>query len=121
MSGGEQMNQVTVYTSATCSYCQQAKAFLNENGVQYTERDVSVDRGAQKALEDMGAMGVPVIVVGTEIIRGFDKGRLEALFGKLIVECPECRQKLRLPRNKGTLKVTCKMCQAAFKVNSNRD
>lgn len=114
------MNPVTVYTSPTCGYCKQAKAFLAENGVPYIERDVSVDKGAQKALEELGAMGVPVIVVGTEIIRGFDKGRLETLFGKLIIECPECRQKLRLPRGKGTLKVTCKSCQATFKVNSNR-
>jgi len=65
-------------------------------------------------------MGVPVIVVGTEVIRGFDKARLETLFGKLIIECPTCRQKLRLPRNKGILKVTCKTCQAIFKVNSDR-
>lgn len=120
IGGGDEMDQVTVYTSPTCGYCKQAKAFLEENGVDYTERDVSVDRGAQKDLEDMGAMGVPVIVVGSEIIRGFDKARLEALFGKLIVECPECRQRLRLPRNKGTLKVTCKACQAVFKVNSDR-
>ncbi len=114
------MDQVVVYTSPTCGYCVQAKVFLKENGVTYVERDVSVDREAQKALQDMGAEGVPVIVVGLEIIRGFDKARLEILFGKLIIECPKCRQKLRLPRNKGTLKVTCKACQEIFKVDSNR-
>lgn len=114
------MEQVILYSSPTCGYCQQAKMFLRENGVDYIDKDVSVDRTAQAELQTMGAMGVPVIVVGKEIIRGFDKARLEVLFGKLVIECPKCRQKLRLPRNKGTLQVTCKACGEVFRVNSNR-
>ncbi len=33
----------------------------------------------------------------------------------VIVKCPECKQKLRLPRGKGNLTVTCKMCKYEFK------
>lgn len=114
------MENVTIYTSPTCGYCHQAKAFLKENGVPFIEKDVSKDREAQMELQNMGAMGVPVIVIGKEVMMGFDKPRLDALFGKLVIECPKCRQKLRLPRNKGKLKVTCKNCQEIFMVNSNR-
>lgn len=114
------MDKVVVYTSPTCGYCQQAKTFLRDNGVSFIEKDVSIDRQAQMDLENMGAMGVPVIVVGDEIIRGYDRNRLEMLFGKLIVECPSCRKRLRLPRNKGTLQVTCAGCQTVFRVNSNK-
>ncbi len=35
--------QVTVYTTPTCSHCQQVKSFLTELGVQYKEIDVSAD------------------------------------------------------------------------------
>lgn len=33
----------------------------------------------------------------------------------VIVKCPECKQKLRLPKGKGNLVVTCKMCKYEFK------
>jgi ribosomal protein L37AE/L43A len=32
-----------------------------------------------------------------------------------IVKCPQCKQKLRLPKNKGNLVVTCKTCKHEFK------
>jgi len=33
----------------------------------------------------------------------------------LIIKCPKCSQKLRLPRHKGQLIVTCKNCNFKFK------
>jgi len=33
----------------------------------------------------------------------------------LIIRCPKCSQKLRLPRHKGVLIVTCKNCNFKFK------
>lgn len=114
------MEEVVIYTSATCGYCQKAKAFLNENGVPYTEMHVDTDSLALKAYNTLGVQGVPVIVYGKEKIIGFDRERLEALFGKLIIECPECRKKLRLPKNKGVLEVNCPQCSAVFRVNTTR-
>ena len=120
MSWGDWMQTVTVYSTQTCGYCKQAKTFLKENGVSFTEKDVNADPEAQREMQNMKAQGVPVIVVDGEIIMGFDKPRLEKLFGKLVVECPECRKKLRLPRNKGTLAVKCPSCGHGFRVDSNK-
>lgn len=114
------MKQVIIYSSDSCGYCQKAKAFLKENGVQFIEKKVDIDPIAQKEMMAMKAQGVPVIKVEDEIIMGFDLPRLEALFGKKIVECPSCRVKIRLPKNKGTLKVTCPKCNQSFKVDSNK-
>ena len=114
------MKTVTVYSSATCGYCHQVKAFLKENGVSYTEKNVDTDATAQKEMMAMKAQGVPVIKVDDEIIMGFNRPRLEALFGKLIAECPQCRTKVRLPRNKGTLQVTCPNCKHVFRVDSSK-
>lgn len=33
----------------------------------------------------------------------------------IIIKCPKCKQKLRLPRGKGNLVVSCKACKYEFK------
>ncbi len=75
------MKNVVVYTSNTCGYCHEAKKYLDENNVAYTEKNVSTDMEARKELMDQGFMGVPVILVDDEVIQGFDKRRLETLLG----------------------------------------
>lgn len=71
--------KVTVFTSNTCGYCHMAKDYLNENNIEFEEKNVSTDAAARKELMSQGFMGVPVIYVGDEVIQGFDKGRLEEL------------------------------------------
>lgn len=66
----------------------------------------------------LGARGVPTFKAGDEVIIGFDRARLMRLAGTRIIECPQCRTRLRIPKGKGTLKVTCSQCKAQFKVNS---
>lgn len=74
---------IKIYTTPTCGYCHQAKRFLDERGVHYTEYDVSRDRGAaEEMVNKTGQMGVPVIVVDSEVIVGFDRGRLEQLLAR---------------------------------------
>lgn len=71
---------VKIYTTPTCGYCHQAKSFMKERGVQFTEYDVSRDRAAAQEMVSLtGQMGVPVIVVDEEVIIGFDRQRLESL------------------------------------------
>lgn len=114
------MQKVIVYSSDSCGYCRMAKEWLKENGVPFEEKNVNTDPQARREMEEMKAAGVPIIAVGNEVIIGFDKPRLEALFGKKIIECPSCRQKLRVPRQKGILQVTCPKCQHQMKVDSNQ-
>jgi len=74
------MMNVTLYTSPTCGYCHQAKAYLAQNGVKYIERDVSVDMAAADEIMKLtGQTGVPVIVVDDQPIIGFDRARLDQL------------------------------------------
>jgi glutaredoxin 3 len=57
-----------------------AKEFLSSKNVNFEAIDVSAD---EKALQEMinktGAMGTPVIVVGDEVVRGWDRGKVERL------------------------------------------
>lgn len=36
----------------------------------------------------------------------------------VVVKCPKCSQKLRLPRKKGNIVVTCKSCRFEFKMRT---
>ena len=74
---------IRIYTTPTCGYCHQAKRFLSERGVKFTEYDVSRDRAAaDEMVRTTGQMGVPVIVVDGQAVIGFDRARLEQLLAK---------------------------------------
>jgi len=71
---------VTIYSTPTCHFCNQAKEFFTENNIEYTEHDVAADQEkAQEMVQKSGQMGVPVIFVGEEMAIGFDEGRLRTL------------------------------------------
>ncbi|MBU2103232.1 MAG: glutaredoxin family protein [Candidatus Omnitrophota bacterium] len=71
---------IKIYSTPTCPYCKMVKNYLSSKGIPYTDYDVSVN---QVALEEMtkqtGQMGVPVVVIGDQVIIGFDQARIDAL------------------------------------------
>ena len=59
-----------------------AKDFLKSKNIPYTEYDVAADlEKRQEMIEKSQQMGVPVIMVGEDILVGFDKARLAKLVG----------------------------------------
>jgi len=73
---------VKVYSTPTCPYCNQAKDFLKEKGIEFEEIDVSQDTAAAQAMiEKTGQMGVPVIEIEGEAIVGFNKPKMIELLG----------------------------------------
>lgn len=72
--------KIVVFTTPTCSYCNNAKRYFREKNLRFTEVDVSRD---QKAAQDMqrrtGQMGVPVILINNRPIVGFDVSRINSL------------------------------------------
>lgn len=71
---------VTIYTTPTCHFCKAAKAFFAEHNIPYAEHNVAADRAkAEEMIHKSGQMGVPVILVGDEMIIGFDEPRLRTL------------------------------------------
>jgi glutaredoxin len=56
------------------------KEFLSDHGIAYTAYNVAEDPAALAALEARtGQRATPVVVVGDEVVIGFDRGRLQRL------------------------------------------
>ena len=75
------MEKVIIFTSPTCTHCKAAKAFMQDKGIEFEEKDVSKDMEARQELISKGYRGVPIIRVGEEDVVGFDQARLNSLLG----------------------------------------
>ena len=76
------MKKVEIYSTPTCTYCQVAKEFFKQNGVEYTEYDVAADEARRAIMvEKSGQMGVPVIDVEGTIIVGYDEAKIKETLG----------------------------------------
>ena len=87
--------------------------YLQEKGIEYEEKDVNKDPQARQEFAGRGLNGVPSFVIGNEVVQGLDKGRIETLLKRMVIKCESCSAKLRVPRGKGTIKVTCPKCQSS--------
>jgi glutaredoxin-like YruB-family protein len=72
---------IETYTSPTCPFCHQAKAYLNAHNIKYTDFDVTDPKNAQAMIDKSGQMGVPVIDIEGKIIVGFDKAAIDKELG----------------------------------------
>lgn len=71
---------VTIYSTPSCHFCNEAKTFFKDNDVAYTEHDVAADQEKrQEMMELTGQMGVPVIRIGDDVIIGFDEPKIREL------------------------------------------
>ncbi len=71
--------QVIVYSTTWCGFCKAAKQYFDSKKVAYTEINVEQDMAAgQQIVEETGQMGVPVIRIGSHLIVGFDRPKIDA-------------------------------------------
>jgi glutaredoxin-like YruB-family protein len=76
------MNKIIVYSLPTCGYCQSAKKYFKNLGVEFTEVSVDKDPEAQKEMIiKSGQFSVPVIDINGQILVGFQKSSIDALLG----------------------------------------
>jgi glutaredoxin 3 len=81
------MSKVTIYSTASCHFCNLAKDFFKANSVDYTEYNVGEDvEKRDEMIEKTGQMGVPVIAIENEggeeqVVVGFEEGKIKELLG----------------------------------------
>ena len=76
------MKEVTIYSTPTCHFCHMTKDFLNENNIPFKDYNVAIDlEKRQEMVDKSGQMGVPVILIGDEVMVGFNKEKLSEALG----------------------------------------
>ncbi|MBP1917393.1 glutaredoxin-like YruB-family protein [Lederbergia galactosidilyticus] len=74
------MNQITVYTTSTCPYCDMMKNFLKEKEIPFKEVNVQQDPiAANRLVQTTGQMGVPQTEINGQWVLGFDPNRVMQL------------------------------------------
>ncbi len=79
--------KVVIFTQPDCPPCHVVKEFLEERGVEFEERDISLDPTAvQDLTQKYNSRSTPTLVIGSsvseEVMIGFDPDRLDQLLGK---------------------------------------
>jgi glutaredoxin 3 len=71
---------ITMFTTDWCPVCQRARAFLTENGMTFTERDIDRDERARDELKRRtGKSSIPTIEVDGKLLEpGFSEGAVMA-------------------------------------------
>lgn len=70
---------VIMYTTSSCPACVAAKSYFARKGISYDERDVNTSSAAMQEFRQLGGRGVPLILVGSERMEGFNSQRLDQL------------------------------------------
>jgi glutaredoxin-like YruB-family protein len=74
--------RVVVFSTPTCSFCNMAKKYFRERGIQFRDVDVSRDPAvARDMIHRSGQGGVPVIDIGGRLVIGFDRPKIDQLLG----------------------------------------
>ena len=74
---------IILFSQPGCPPCDWLKAYLTAKGIVFEVKDVSSDADAARQLiEKYHSRSTPTLVVGGEVIVGFDPERLEQLFSK---------------------------------------
>ncbi|HEY0584542.1 MAG TPA: glutaredoxin family protein [Pseudoduganella sp.] len=68
------MPYVVMYATATCPYCAKARSYMAARGIPYEERSA----GNSLEFRQLGGRGVPLFVIGPEVLHGFSPAALDA-------------------------------------------
>jgi glutaredoxin len=69
---------VVMISTSWCGYCRSARAFFHANDIDFEEIDAELTQSAS-IREMYRRNGVPMIIVGDTLVRGFNERRLREL------------------------------------------
>jgi len=74
--------KITVYSTPSCPWCRKVKQYFKSLGIPFKDVDVSKNpKKAEEMYRKSGQMGVPVVVMGNQVIVGFDKAKIDKILG----------------------------------------
>lgn len=78
-SGSTQISsqpEIILYGTTWCGYCDAAREFFKANGIAYTDLDTEKSTEGYEGYKKLGGGGVPLIVIGTKTMRGYNEAGL---------------------------------------------
>lgn len=63
---------ITMYSTASCYYCGKARAWFRQHDIPWDECDVEQDSGCRATFDAHGALGTPLMRVGSRWHLGFE-------------------------------------------------
>ena len=76
-------DDVVMYSTSWCPYCRKARLFFRQANVPYTEYDVEKSASAYEEYQRISGRGVPVIVIGDQVIQGFNQPAIKKALTEL--------------------------------------
>jgi glutaredoxin-like YruB-family protein len=71
--------RVILYSQPGCPPCFAARNYLKAKNIAFEYKDVQADPQALRELMDLNSRSTPTLVVGSEVLIGFDPTQLDAL------------------------------------------
>ena len=65
-------NQVFLYATEWCGYCQKTREFFRENNISYVEYDIEKSEWANREHKRLGGEGVPLVKINGKVIHGYN-------------------------------------------------
>ncbi len=79
----EGSEKIIIYSASWCPYCKKLKETLNKNGISYTEYDIEKSIIAQFEFRSLGGSGVPLSIIGEDVIYGYQPEVIQASLAKI--------------------------------------
>lgn len=76
------MPSITMYATSWCGHCRRAREYFASRGIAYTEVDVEASPEGNRRFKELGGKGVPLIVAGDKVMRGFSPDGFEQLLAR---------------------------------------
>jgi glutaredoxin len=80
-ASGAAAASVTMYSTSWCGHCKNARRFFASKGIAYRDIDVENSPEARREFKQLGGSGVPLILVGSKAMSGWDPEGFAALYG----------------------------------------
>ncbi len=78
------MSKITVYTTEPCAFCARVKGLLRTRDLEFAEINLSRDpEGRAELARKTGMMTFPQVLVGEQLIGGFNETQAAARSGRL--------------------------------------
>jgi glutaredoxin 3 len=78
------MSKITVYTTEPCGFCARVKGLLRTRELEFAEINLSKDpEGRAELARKTGMMTFPQVLVGEQLVGGFNETRAAVQSGRL--------------------------------------